>query len=153
MSEAPARPQHLEDFVPGQDHDLGTYEVTEEEIVEFGRRYDPQPFHTDPEAATASAFGGLVASGWHTCAIFMRLYVDGILAGADSRGSPGLEEIRWWAPVRPGDVLRGALHVVDVQPSANHPTRGTIVIDTSLTNQDGTVVMTSRGRGLFGRRP
>lgn len=64
-----------------------------------------------------------------------------------------MEEIRWWAPVRPGDVLRGALHVVDVQPSAKHPTRGTIVIDTSLINQDGTVVMTSRGRGLFGRRP
>ena len=153
MTTTPQRPVWFEDFAPGQEFDLGTYAVSEEEILEFGRRYDPQPFHVDPEAARHSPFGGLVASGWHTGSIFMRLYVDAVLAGSASHGSPGLDEIRWLAPVRPGDVLSGRLRITDVQPSATRPGRGTVFIDNTLTNQDGVVVMTSKGRGLFGRRP
>ncbi len=148
----PPQPVHFEDFAPGQVYELGSYTVSEEEILEFGRRYDPQPFHTDSEAAKATPFGGLIASGWHTGSIFMRLYVDGVLAGTDSRGSTGLDELRWPAPVRPGDVLTGSVLVLEVQPSSKRPDRGTVFIENSLVNQDGVVVMTSRGRGLFGRR-
>ncbi len=149
----PPQPVYFEDFAPGQVYDLGTYEMTEEEILEFGRRYDPQPFHADPEAAKASPFGGLIASGWHTCSVFMRLYVDAILSGADGQGSPGVDEVRWRAPVRPGDVLRGELRIAGAQPSSKRADRGTVLLESSLTNQDGVVVMSFKGRGLFGRRP
>ena len=95
----------FEDFEPGRVFELGAREVTEEEIVAFAREWDPQPFHVDPEAAQESSFGGLIASGWHTGAMWMRLYVDSLLVGAASMGSPGIEELRWLAPVRPGDTL------------------------------------------------
>jgi acyl dehydratase len=147
------RPVYFDDFAPGQVYDLGTYEISEEEVLEFGRRYDPQPFHADPAAAKASAFGGLIASGWHTCSVFMRLYVDAILAGAEGRGSPGVDAVRWWAPVRPGDVVRGWLRITDTRPSSKHADRGTVILDASLTNQDGVKVMSFVGWGLFARRP
>lgn len=149
----PPRPVYFEDFAAGQVYDLGTCEITEEEILEFGRRYDPQPFHADREAAKASPFGGLIASGWHTCSVFMRLYVDAILAGADGHGSPGVDDVRWWAPVRPGDVLRGELRILSTQPSSKRADRGTVLLESVLANQDGTMVMSFQGRNLFGRRP
>ena len=145
--------QFVEDFAPGQVYRLGSYEMTEEEILEFARTYDPQPFHTDHEAAKDSIFGSLIASGWHTAAVYMRLYVDALLEDAASLGSPGVEELRWLQPVRPGDVLTGEFHVLDVAPSAKHPGRGTVRFEGRLQNQDGAVVCTMRGRGLFGRRP
>ena len=142
----------FEDFEPGQVYELGSRTVTEEEIVEFACQFDPQPFHLDPEAAKQSVFGGLIASGWHTGAMWMRLYVDAMLASGSGRGSPGVEELRWLAPVRPGDTLTGSLTVLDVKPSATRPDRGTVRIRAEMTNQDGVTVMTMTSRGHFGRR-
>jgi acyl dehydratase len=142
----------FEDFEPGQVYELGTRTVTEDEIVAFAREWDPQPFHVDPEAAKDSVFGGLIASGWQTGAIWMRMYVDSML-GSAARGSPGIEELRWLAPVRPGDTLSGRLTVLDVSPSATRPDRGTIRIRGEVVNQDGVTVMAMTSRGHFGRRP
>jgi acyl dehydratase len=142
----------FEDFEPGQVYELGTRTVTEDEIVAFAREWDPQPFHVDSEAAKDSVFGGLIASGWQTGAIWMRMYVDSML-GAAARGSPGIEGLRWLAPVRPGDTLSGRLTVLDVSPSATRPDRGTIRIRGEMVNQDGVTVMAMTSRGHFGRRP
>ena len=143
---------YWEDFQPGQRIELGSRAVTEEEIVEFARTWDPQPFHVDPEAAKETVFGGLIASGWHTGAMWMRLYVDNVL-GAGSRGSPGIEELRWLAPVRPGDTLTGSLTVLETTASERDPTRGTIRIRAEMVNQEGVTVMSMTSRGHFGRRP
>jgi acyl dehydratase len=147
-------PRHtFEDFEPGQVYDLGSRTVTEAEIVAFARQFDPQPFHLDPEAARESVFGGLIASGWHTGAMWMRLYVDSMLDGSAARGSPGIEELRWLAPVRPGDTLSGRLTVLETSPSAIRADRGTIRIRGEMVNQDGVTVMSMTSRGHFGRRP
>jgi acyl dehydratase len=143
----------FEDFEPGQVLELGSRTVTEDEILGFAREFDPQPFHIDPEAARDSVFGGLIASGWHTGAMWMRLYVDSMLDGSSAMGSPGIEELRWLAPVRPGDTLSGRLTVLDVTPSATRPDRGTIRIRGEMVNQDGVTVMAMTSRGHFGRRP
>jgi len=142
----------FEDFEPGRVFELGAREVTEEEIVAFAREWDPQPFHVDPEAAQESIFGGLIASGWHTGAMWMRLYVDSLLVGAAGMGSPGIEELRWLAPVRPGDTLEGRLTVLEATPSERRPDRGTIRIRGEMINQDGVIVMSMVSRGHFGRR-
>ena len=142
----------FEDFTPGDVYELGAYEMTESEIIDFGRRFDPQYFHVDPQAALGSPFGGLIASGWHTCSAWARLWIDSLLQRADSRGSPGMQEVRWLEPVRPGDVLRGTVEVLDARPSARHADRGTVFIGCTMTNQHGRVVFTAHGRGLFGRR-
>ena len=145
--------RYFEDFAVGQVVELGSRTVTEEEIVAFAREFDPQPFHVDPEAARESVFGGLIASGWHTGAVWMRLYVDSLLGGTASMGSPGIEELRWLAPVRPGDTLTGRLTVLETTPSAKRPDRGTVRIRGELENQDGVVVLRMTSRGHFGRRP
>jgi acyl dehydratase len=146
-------PDHtFEDFQPGQVYELGNKVVTEEEIVAFARQFDPQPFHLDPEAAQGSVFGGLIASGWHTGAMWMRLYVDSLLGGASGQGSSGIEELRWLAPVRPGDTLSGRLIVLEVTSSESHPKRGTIRIRGEMVNQDGVTVMSMVSRGRFARR-
>jgi acyl dehydratase len=146
-------PEHtFEDFEPGQVYELGSTTVTEEEIVDFARRFDPQPFHLDAEAAKDSDFGGLIASGWHTGAMWMRLYVDSLLGGGSGQGSSGIEELRWLAPVRPGDTLSGRLTVLETTPSERLPHRGTIRIRGEMVNQDGVTVMSMVSRGRFGRR-
>jgi acyl dehydratase len=127
--------------------------VTEQEVLEFARRYDPQPFHVDPDAAAAGPFGGLIASGWHTTALFMGMFVRSVLLDSASMGSPGVEEIRWLAPVRPGDRLSGRVTVTGAQPSATNPRRGTIFTTSEVLNQEGAVVMTLKARGFFARRP
>jgi acyl dehydratase len=142
---------YFEDFAAGQVYELGSRTVTEDEIVDFARQWDPQPFHVDPEAAKQSVFGGLIASGWQTGAIWMRMYVDAVL-GSAARGSPGIEELRWLAPVRPGDTLSGRLTVLEATPSATRPDRGTIRIRGEMVNQDGVTVMAMTSRGHFGRR-
>ena len=144
---------YFEDLRAGQVVDLGSRTVTEEEIISFARLWDPQPFHVDPEAAKASVFGGLIASGWHTGAMWMRLYVDSLLDGAASMGSPGIEELRWLAPVRPGDTLSGRLTVLETTPSERRPDRGTVRIRGEMVNQDDVVVLSMTSRGHFGRRP
>jgi acyl dehydratase len=145
--------RYLEDFHEGEVVELGMVMVSQEEIIGFARRFDPQPFHVDPEAARASAFGGLIASGWHTCSLWMRGFTDVVLNRAASLGSPGGEELRWLKPVRPGDVLTATYHVLEVTPSRNHPERGTVRGRGQMTNQRGEVVMTIVARNLFTRRP
>jgi acyl dehydratase len=145
--------RYFEDFEPGHVFELGSRTVTAEEIVAFAREWDPQPFHTDAESAAASVFGGLIASGWHTGSMWMRLYVDGLLLGAASMGSPGIEELRWLAPVRPGDTLHARLTVLEATPSERRPDRGTIRSRAEMMNQDGVTVMTMTARGHFARRP
>lgn len=142
----------FEDFAEGQVHELGSVTAEEAELLEFARRYDPQPFHTDPDAV-GGPFGGLIASGWWTASAWMRLYVDSLLDGAASLGSPGVAELRWRRPVRPGDVLTGRLHVLSTAASDRNPSRGTIVFECGMYDASGEAVMTMRGRGLFGRRP
>lgn len=142
----------FEDFEPGMVLDLGNKTVSEEEIVAFAREYDPQPFHVDEESAAESAFGGLIASGWHTAAIFMRLYVDAVLSKAASQGSPGVEELRWLKPVRPGDTLSARVVVLDAAPSERNPDRGPVYIRSEVDNDRGETVMTMKARGLFTRR-
>ncbi|HUQ21595.1 MAG TPA: MaoC family dehydratase [Gaiellaceae bacterium] len=144
---------YWEDFEAGQVLQLGSVEVTEQAIVDFARQFDPQPFHVDPEAAAESVFGGLIASGWHTGAMWMRLYVDSMLGGGAAQGSPGIEELRWLAPVRPGDTLAGRLTVLDATPSERRPDRGTVRIRGEMVNQDGVTVLSMVSRGHFARRP
>jgi acyl dehydratase len=146
-------PRHFEDFNPGDRFEFGSHTLTADEIVEFATRYDPQPFHVDEAAAANGPFAGLVASGWHTGAVFMRMYVDAILNHSVSMGSPGVEELRWLVPVRPGDTLRGRATVLDARPSATRADRGTVRARLEALNQRDEVVMTMVARGLFGRRP
>jgi acyl dehydratase len=144
---------YFEDFVPGRVFELGTIGVTADEIIEFASKYDPQPFHIDPVAARATPFGGLIASGWHTCALYMRLLFDGLLHDSSSQGSPGMDELRWLAPVRPGDRLSATSTVVEATPSATKPNRGTVILRSEMANQDGVAVLRMVGRGMYGRRP
>jgi acyl dehydratase len=142
-----------EDIRPGDVLELGSVEVREDEVVAFATAYDPQPFHVDPEAARESMYGGLIASGWHTTALFMGMFVRAVLADSASLGSPGVEEIRWLAPVRPGDRLRGRSTILDVRESSKDARRGTVHTLNEVLNQDGVVVMTLKARGFFARRP
>lgn len=143
---------YFEDFKPGMVLDLGERTLTKDEIVAFAREYDPQPFHVDEGAARESPFGGLIASGWHTGSVFMRLYADAILSRAASMGSPGVEELRWLKPVRPGDTLTARVTVLDTVPSARNPKRGTVHLLSEVENQRGETAMTMKARGLFARR-
>ena len=145
--------RYFEDFAAGQSFDLGTRTVTEDEIVAFAREWDPQRFHVDREAAQDGPFGGLIASGWHSSAILMRMYVDTILLDAAGMGSPGVDEIRWLRPVRPGDTLRGRMEVESAAPSARHPGRGTVIVRLELRNQADEVALTLKAVGLMARRP
>jgi acyl dehydratase len=144
---------YFEDLVPGRAIELGTVEVTQDDIIEFATKYDPQPFHVDPVAAAETAYGGLIASGWHTCALFMRLLYDGMIHDSSSQGSPGMEELRWLAPVRPGDRLSARFVVEDATPSATKRMRGTVLFRCEMNNQSGEIVLRMRGRGLYGKRP
>lgn len=144
---------YWEDFYVGQCLQLGQRHVTREEVLEFARRYDPQPFHTDEEAARGSIFGGLIASGWHTCAITMRLLCDQLLARAACIGSPGMDSIRWLKPVRPGDTLRAQWTVLEMRPSGSKPDRGLLRSRWEVFNQCGELVMTLESRAMYRRRP
>ena len=145
--------RYFEDFRPGETFPLGSRTITEADIIAFARDYDPQLFHIDPEAAQRSSFGGLVASGWHSCGIFMRLAVDSLLKESSALASPGVDEIRWLKPARPGDRLSARLTVLEATPSRSKPDRGLVKHLGELSNQHGEVVMTIRAMSLFGRRP
>jgi acyl dehydratase len=144
---------YFEDFYEGQEIPLGSKLVTEDEIISFARQFDPQPFHIDHDAAEASHFGGVIASGWHTCSMMMRLVVDGLMAGSSSMGSPGLEKVRWIKPVRPGDTLTVVYLTQQVKASDSRPDRGVVWSKWQATNQHGEIVATIEGMGMFGRRP
>ena len=137
--------QCFEDFVPGSVRTSGTVLVTEEEIIEFAKRYDPQVFHTDPVAARDSIYGGLVASGWHTAAMAMRLIVENYLSGVASVGSPGVDEVRWLKPVRPGNRLSVRVTVLEARRSESKPDRGIVRSLVEVLNQDMAVVMSFKG--------
>ena len=143
---------HWEDLRPGSVHELGTTSVTAEEIKEFARRYDPQPFHVDEEAAKHSIFGGLCASGWQTCALAMRLSVDNFLRHSTSQGSPGLENLRWMKPVYPGDVLTLRYVILESRPMRKRPDTGMVRSRWEMFNQRGEQVLQMEGWGMFRRR-
>ena len=148
-----AKPRYAEDFQIGRRYGSATHHVTANEIVEFARSYDPQYFHTDPQAASRSIWGGLVASGWHSCSLFMRLLVDGHLKHVESIASPGVDEIRWLKPVRPGDMLSGRLTVIEKTPSKSGARRGALRTLGELFNQKGECVMTLKAISIIGARP
>jgi acyl dehydratase len=143
---------YFEDLEVGQQESFGTYEVTESEIIEFAEQYDPQPMHTDPETAKESMFGGLVASGWHTASMCMRLLVENYLADSAAMGSPGAEELRWHEPVRPGDQLTVETEVLKKRPSESRPNRGLVRVDVGVRNDEGTIVMSMESLVFWGRR-
>jgi acyl dehydratase len=144
---------YLEDLVPGQLHELGQHTVSAEDIVAFATLWDPQPFHLDEAAARASIYGGLIASGWHTCCIFMKLFADGLLNRATAMGSPGIDELRWLKPVRPGDTLFGRVEVLEVAPSRSRPDRGIARLRSAVRNQGGEEVLSFVAAVMFRRRP
>ncbi len=143
---------YFEDFHKGQRFDLGSTEIREAEMLDFARRYDPQPFHVDPAQAQMTIFHGLIASGWQTAGIWMRLYCQAVLLRSASLGSPGVEDLRWLAPVRPGDSLNGTVEVLSVSPSRTNPARGTVVIAGELVGGDEKPRMRLRAWGHFARR-
>jgi acyl dehydratase len=146
--------RHFEDFTEGQVIELGTIPVlSEDEIIAFARQYDPQPFHIDPVAAKDTIYGGLIASGWQTALLTMRLMVDELLSETAAQGSPGVENIRFLKPVRAGDRLRGRYTVLVTEPSARKRTRGKILARTELLDEAGEVVYSMDGWTLIGRRP
>ena len=128
-----AQAQFLEDFIVGDSGWFGSYEVTRDEVIEFATKYDPQPFHLSEEAGKAMHFGGLCASGWHTCAMVMRMTVDHMVEGNGSLGSPGIDELRWIKPVFPGDTLRIKSTVLDVRPSKSRPNMGIVNLHNFIT--------------------
>ena len=143
---------YWEDFPVGGVRELGERVVSADEVREFASRYDPQPFHVDEEAAKASIYGGLIASGWHTAAMVMRLMCDGYLLESASMGSPGIDNLRWLKPVRPGDRLRARMTVLEARASASKPDRGTVKSKWEVFNQTGDLVMSMEGFGMFKRR-
>ena len=142
-----------EDFKVGERSEMGRHTFGADEIVTFARQFDPQPFHTDPQAARESAFGGLIASGWHTCAVGMRLMVDQYIGRTVSLGSPGIEDIRWLKPVRAGDTLTYSRTVTASRASATRAGVGLVKHRWEAVNQSGETVLTMEGWGMYGRRP
>jgi acyl dehydratase len=142
----------LEDFSVGERFELGRAGVPREAMLQFSRAFDPQPFHVDDDAARRTHFGGIVASGWHTCSVYMRLLVTGLLLDTACLGSPGIDELRLPAPVRPGDVLAGAVTIREIAPSRRHPSRGTLLLACELRNQDDVLVLRFLCRALVARR-
>ena len=142
----------FEDFAVGGVIPLGSRTVTAPEIVAFATQFDPQPFHVDEDAGRRSIYGSLIASGWHTASMVMRMACDAYLLDAKSAGSPGIDQLRWLKPVRADDTIRAELVVVEVKPSRSKPDRGIVEFDWRVHNQRDELVMTMRGMGLFLRR-
>jgi acyl dehydratase len=144
--------RYFEDFHAGEIMEVGSVTLTEEAIIAFARQYDPQPFHTDPEAAKSSMYGGLIASGWHTVSLFMNLIVTRLLLDSSSLGSPGVDELRWPLPVRPGDTLTGRMHSLETRVSNSRPTMGILRWRGEMHNQKGELVLSLLGTNFFGRQ-
>jgi acyl dehydratase len=144
---------YFEDFQPGDRFESAPFTVSETLMVEFARVYDTQVFHIDPEAAKRTVYGGLIASGLQTIAITFKLFVETGTLAACSLGSPGLDEVRWKRPVRPGDTLQVAVEVLETRPSGSKPDRGIVRLLYTTVNQDGDAVLTMIGNQLCRRRP
>ncbi len=146
--------RYFEDYPPGSTAELGPITVSAEDVLAFARQYDPQPFHVDPDAAARSMYGGLIASGWHTCALMMRVLVtEGYLSPASSLGSPGIDDLRWLLPVRPGDRLTVRATVREARRSQSKPDRGIVRTLVQVINQDGGVAMSLVATNLVAARP
>lgn len=143
---------YFEDVEAGQVRELGSFSLTPEEIMEFGERYDPQPFHTDPEAARESFYGGLIASGWQTAACCMRLMVEGFFGDAASMGASGVEELKWYAPVRPGQEVDVRNEILETRQSGSRNDRGYLRNQTIGVDGDGDEVISMIGTNIFRRR-
>jgi len=141
-----------EDLQAGQVRDLGSVTPTREAIIAFATQFDPQPFHLDEEAARASVFGALCASGWHTCSMAMRLMVDHFLVDSSSMGSPGLENIQWHKPVLPGDTLHLQVRITDTRPMRSRPHVGMVRMVWEMYRKGNEKVLTMEGWAMFGRR-
>ena len=143
---------YWEDFPVGNVREFGAYEVTRDAVLAFAAQFDPQPFHLDDEAAKASLFGALSASGWHTCAMAMRMMCDDYLLESSSLGSPGIDNLRWLKPVFPGDTLSVRLTVLETRPMGSRPHVGLVQSQWEVLNQHGVAVLSMTGWGMFGRR-
>jgi len=149
----PIDDRYFEEYIEGDVHRFGSIAVEVDEIISFAKRFDPQSFHTDPEAAKQTLFGGLIASGWHTAGLMMRLYVEHYLTHVASLASPGLDELRWLKPVRPGDKLSLRVTVLKATPSKSKPDRGVVTSLIEVFNQADETVMTLKAVNLIARRP
>ena len=143
---------YFEDFETGQEYPLGSHTVTRAEIVAFAAEFDPQPFHLDELAGADSLLGGLAASGWHTCALFMRMCYSGWLHDTAAMGSPGVDTLKWMRPVRPGDVLSGRSTVLEARASKTRPDRGFVRFRHEVVNARGETVMMLENPVMFSRR-
>ena len=145
----PVDNRYLEDYEPGSVHEFGSVKVEEADIIEFAGRFDPQILHTSPQAAKNTIYGGLIASGWHTASLMMRMFVDHYLSSAASLGSPGVDELRWIKPVRPGDTLSLRVTVTETKRSRSKPDRGALFSFIEVTNQNHDVVMSMKAVNLL----
>jgi acyl dehydratase len=150
---APADNRFFEDYKPGDVYEFGTVTVTEREIIDFAKQFDPQYFHVDPQKAVHSRFGGIIASGWHTAGLAMRLYVDQYLSHVASLASPGVDEVRWPNPVRPGDTLRVRVTILEARLSRSKTDRGIVRAKIEAINQKDELVLSMIGISIIGRRP
>jgi acyl dehydratase len=144
--------RYFEDYRPGAIYEYGHTTVTEAEIVEFATRFDPQPIHVDAAYAAAGPFGGLIASGWHTAGLFTRMFVDHYISHVASLASPGVDELRWPVPVRPGDRLHMRTTILEARGSKSKPDRGIVRTRCELSNQDGRQVFHQIAVNFFRRR-
>ncbi|HUK73659.1 MAG TPA: MaoC family dehydratase [Streptosporangiaceae bacterium] len=148
----PINDRYFEDYTPGAVYEYGHIAVTEAEILEFAGRFDPQPIHTDPGFAATGPFGGLIASGWHSAGILMRMFADHYLSRVASLASPGVDELRWSAPVRPGDALRLQTTIVEARRSRSKSDRGLVRTKAKLINQDDQTVLHLLAMNILGCR-
>jgi acyl dehydratase len=145
--------RYFEDYEPGAQYEYGYASVTEAEIIDFARQFDPQPIHVDPAFAATGPFGGIIASGWHTAGLMMRLLADHFLSRVASLASPGIDELRWAVPVRPGDRLRLRVTITEARISRSKPDRGLIRTRVELLNDDDGCAISVLAMNLMGRRP
>ena len=148
----PPEERYFEDYIPGSVHEFGAIAVEEDEIISFAKRFDPQVFHTDPEAAKNTIFGGLIACGWHTASLMMRLFADNFLSKVASLGSPGVDKLRWKIPVRPGDELSVRVTILETKLPRSRPDRGIIYSLIEVLNQNREVVMSMNAVNFMLRR-
>ena len=148
----PVEQRYFEDYIPGTVYEFGSITLSQDEIVEFARRFDPQFIHTDAAAAADGPFAGLIASGWHTAAAMMRLFVDHYLSHVASMASPGIDELRWLRPVRPGDALSIRVSVMEATRSRSKPDRGMVRSAIEVLNQNHEVVMTLKAMNILRSR-
>ena len=143
---------YYEDLEIGQKIKLGSISISKNEIISFAEKFDPQPFHTNEIKAKESIFGGLCASGWHTCSLFMRILYDGFLINSAALGSPGMDAIRWLQPLRPGETITGIGEVIKKTPSKSRPEIGSLIINYEVFNKNNELIMTLIGISIFKKK-